>query len=151
MIWYFFPENWHKLRSLPRSRNALVVSSHPQTIRKPERLCLPSPGDISTSALHGNSQGLLTQISSLPTRHSLASTRRTGVISQHDCLLLNPCSPEAKINTQSCWLSFCGTKCFTTLQLLPSLIFFILGGNREFSLYHHSNLSIPLTKFLLKK
>lgn len=52
-------------------------------------LRLPSPDDISTSALHGNAQGLLTQISSLPTRQSLASTGRRGALSQHDCLLLN--------------------------------------------------------------
>lgn len=90
-LWYgtFFLENWHKARRPPRAKNRPVVPSHHQTIRKPERLSLPSPGDISTSVLHGNSQGLLTQISSLPTTHSLASTGRRGVLSQHDQLLLN--------------------------------------------------------------
>lgn len=39
-----------------------------------------------------------------------------------------PCSPKAKIDTQSCLLSFCGTSCFTTPHSLPLSFLSILVG-----------------------
>lgn len=79
----FSPGSCHKARSLPSARNPPVAPFHPQTIRKLEMLRSPSPDDISTSVLRRNSQGLLTQISSFPTKHSLASAGRRGVLFQH--------------------------------------------------------------------